>query len=113
MARFLNDSFDYGIEIELVLGYSQWAKKENHNDCLQFVDAVLDFVASLGYVNITKKHLQDITTTGYSTTAFTTTPEDGIAPSIETEYYVLQIPNVLHLDIEPHNLDSWSDGLIK
>lgn len=47
LARFLNDSFAYGIEVELVLGYALWTKEEYHSDCLKYVDNVVEFVASL------------------------------------------------------------------
>ena len=90
LSRFLNNTFDYGIEVELVLGYKKWALRKNHQECLTFVSAVIEYIGSLGLVE------ENTNNNDYSTTT-----NDGTAPEIDTEYYVLQIPNVLHLDIEP------------
>lgn len=85
LASFLNASYTYDVEVELLLAYAQWVKRSNHDECLHAVDNVLTFISTLNLVEIEEP------------------------PDFEIEYYVKQIPNVLHLDIEPHTLDQWDN----
>eukprot|EP01084_Bolivina_argentea_P285398 489403_1 len=71
LAMFLNETYEYGIEIELVLGYYIWALEINHNDCLKYVDWAIQFVNNLIVVD----EPVEITTTEITTTAISTITE--------------------------------------